>query len=214
MLFILTGDVQTGKTRWLMSLTENLGNAGVVCYGVVAPGVWESHGEEGELRYEKLGIDNVLLPQKELVAFASRKDSAARLDASGDDSQSAAAHLGWAISDAAIHKVNTHFLGLASKAREAKEAKAPKADVTKPGLLIVDEFGRLELERGQGLDAAAALVEAGPNALYGHALIVVRDWLYDVAYERFAPAWPEVRKIHPTLGFEELIAKELTCPKR
>ena len=209
MLFILTGDVQTGKTRWLMALIEKLGNAGVTCYGVVAPGVWESHCEGGEARYEKLGIDNVLLPQKELVRFALRKDIAASASVYDGDSQSAVAQLDWAISDAAIREVNDHFLGLAAQAEEAAEAGSET-----PGLLVADEFGRLELERGQGLDEAVALVEAGPNALYAHALIVVREGLYDVAYERFAPAWPQMRKIYPTRESEESVLKELTCPRQ
>ena len=40
MLFVLTGGIQTGKTRWLGRLVEALGAEGVRCAGVMAPGVW------------------------------------------------------------------------------------------------------------------------------------------------------------------------------
>ena len=71
MLFLLTGDVQIGKTRWLERLAAELSGDGVQVAGVLAPGVWrvrEPHevpgerGLAGEGRFEKLGIDNVLLP--------------------------------------------------------------------------------------------------------------------------------------------------------
>ena len=64
MLFLLTGEVQIGKTRWLESLVTELADRGVPCAGVLAPGQWvPSEGEHAdENGYEKLGIDNVLLP--------------------------------------------------------------------------------------------------------------------------------------------------------
>ena len=76
MLFLLTGDVQIGKTRWLERLAAELSGDGVQVAGVLAPGVWrvrEPHevpgerGLAGEGRFEKLGIDNVLLPGGERV---------------------------------------------------------------------------------------------------------------------------------------------------
>ena len=78
MLFLLTGDVQIGKTRWLERLAAELSGDGVQVAGVLAPGVWrvrEPHevpgerGLAGEGRFEKLGIDNVLLPGGERVPF-------------------------------------------------------------------------------------------------------------------------------------------------
>ena len=40
MLFILTGQIQSGKTRWLLSLLDEVRELGVLPFGVVAPGVW------------------------------------------------------------------------------------------------------------------------------------------------------------------------------
>ena len=40
MLFILTGDVRTGKTTWLEARVRELEAAGVPVRGVLAPGVW------------------------------------------------------------------------------------------------------------------------------------------------------------------------------
>ena len=80
MLFLLTGDVQIGKTRWLEDLCASLQAAGTCVAGVVAPGQWVprpegqpggKHGFDGAGRFEKLGIDNVLLPQGRANASSS-----------------------------------------------------------------------------------------------------------------------------------------------
>ena len=111
MLFLLTGDVQIGKTRWLESLCASLQAAGTCVAGVVAPGQWVprpegqpggKHGFDGAGRFEKLGIDNVLLPQSKRIEFARRRDLAAGGKAFEEGAQAKAAKLGWAISDTAI----------------------------------------------------------------------------------------------------------------
>ncbi len=151
MLFLLIGDVQIGKTRWLEKLCGDLAAAGVCVAGVIAPGQWVPraegqpggrHGFDGEGRFEKLGIDNALLPQGERIVFARRRDLAEgerivfarrrdlaegerivfarRRDlAEGDQpfaqgEQAKAAQLAWAISDEAIAQVNDHFIMLAA----------------------------------------------------------------------------------------------------
>ena len=83
MLFILTGDVQSGKTRWLERLVAELAADGVESRGVLAPGVWRPRADgddggprplgSGEGAYEKLGIDNVLLPQGERLRFGDTR---------------------------------------------------------------------------------------------------------------------------------------------
>lgn len=74
MLYILTGDIQIGKTRWLQALVESLAENGVPSYGVVAPGVWrEAQSSSGQPQYEKLGINNVLLPNGQEIPFAKRR---------------------------------------------------------------------------------------------------------------------------------------------
>ena len=53
MLFLLTGDVQIGKTRWLERLAAELSGDGVQVAGVLAPGVWrvrEPHEEAAPTR--------------------------------------------------------------------------------------------------------------------------------------------------------------------
>ena len=122
MLFLLTGDVQIGKTRWLEKLCSDLAAAGVCVAGVIAPGQWVPraegqpggrHGFDGEGRFEKLGIDNVLLPQGERITFARRRDLAEGDQAFAQGEQAKAAQLAWAISDEAIAQVNNHFAMLA-----------------------------------------------------------------------------------------------------
>lgn len=143
----------------------------------------------GAGRYEKRGINNLLLPQGQLIPFARRKDLAAAEGSADPHSQSARAQLGWAIDDRAISRVNDHLAGL---------LQDPPAQ---PGLLVIDELGRLELMRGEGLTSAMTLLEAGPSPVAHHALVVVRAGLLDTALQlaadRFS-AWGEIRAIGPT----------------
>lgn len=128
MLFLLTGGVQTGKTRWLEQLIAELADDGVESQGVVAPGVWcQREGEEvpgerplgsGQGEYEKLGIDNVLLPGGERLPFARRRDLARQEGTFDPASQSAAAQLAWEISDDAIARVNAHLDALGCSSEE------------------------------------------------------------------------------------------------
>lgn len=189
MLFLLTGDVQIGKTRWLERLASELYAEGCEVAGVVAPGVWRAAGEGG---FEKLGIDNVLLPDGERVAFARRRDLARAEGSLDPESQSEAAQLAWHISNDALARVNAHF-GLIAEGMcgGAEEGEA------RPRLLVVDELGRLELERGCGLVAATELLARGATARFPHALAVVRDWLLPRAVERFGAAWGGARAISP-----------------
>lgn len=187
MLFVLTGDIQTGKTRWLQSLAADLAGAGVACCGVLAPGVWLEHsGEEPSERFEKLGIDNVLLPAGERIPFARRRDLALAEGSFAEGSQSAQAKLGWEISEGAIARVNEHFAALGEAAPGSS-----------PSLLIVDELGPLELLRGGGLTEAFALLDAGPSERFPNALVIIRESLLDVARERFEGAWGALKPIAP-----------------
>ena len=181
MLFLLTGDIQTGKTRWLIRLVAALEAEGVAVEGVVAPGIWRSGPEGG---FEKLGIENVLLPGNERLTFAMRGD----LVADGEPG-SAAAKPGWVFSDEAIDEVNRHFAGL-HEARAANPGTGSR-------MLVVDEVGWLELDRGEGLIEAVALLEKGPQGEREHALVVVRPSLADRVEERFGPAWGETARILP-----------------
>lgn len=73
MLFILTGDVRIGKRRWLCGLADGLEKAGLPVCGVIAPGRWrKSLGAEADGNgFEKLGIDNLLLLQREIIPSAA-----------------------------------------------------------------------------------------------------------------------------------------------
>lgn len=284
MLFILTGDVQSGKTRWLERLVAELAADGVESRGVLAPGVWRLRADgddggprplgSGEGAYEKLGIDNVLLPQGERLRFARRRDLAERDGQLNPASQSTAAQLAWEIPGESLARVNAHFEMLAKSTlperrasdgaavstrfgqrapdaaanfphsekrspdgklfekaanvscktfiREEGEggAAAPAAGENAyvpaagrtvaaacPWLLVVDELGRLELERGCGLTAALDLVERGPVPGCPHALVVVRARLRDRAEERFAAAWGGCEALAPGDGARKAVRR-------
>ena len=202
MLFILTGNVQIGKTRWLGRTLEMLENRGVTPYGVIAPGIWIEHMRDSDVTYEKLGINNELLPQHEIIPFARRADLAAE-DASGKPcTQAQRAQLAWAIEDDAIDRVNAHFDKLAAHLIGADQQSAIGR-----GLIVVDEFGRLELLRDEGLTSALRLIEQGATPLAPHALIVVREQLLDVALERFANTnWGGIQPISPNDDAQRTLA--------
>lgn len=193
MLFILTGDVQIGKTRWLQRLAGELAERGVPTFGVIAPGRWvpKANPAPGEDPFDKLGIDNVLLPDGRTVPFAVRADLAQRDGSFDEGSQSAKAELAWHISDEAIEQVNAHF----DRMLEEGDNEAGAAAI--PGVLVVDELGRLELMHDGGLVSAMALLDRGPTERFPNALIVVRDYLLDQAKGRFEPIWGPAQTIAP-----------------
>lgn len=208
MLFVLTGQVQTGKTRWLEGLVNDLEEKGVASYGVLAPGVWADRRDNPEAfpqadanGFEKLGIDNVLLPGGERIAFARRADLAERDEALDPNSQSARAGLRWAINDDAIELVNGHFATL--------RAQATAHDHAREGFLIIDELGQLELLRGGGLTEAIAILQEGPSPLARHALIVVREALLPHVEGRFR-RWNETAFVRPDAESRELILRTAT----
>ena len=198
MLFILTGTKQTGKTRWLQQLVAQLEGRGIACHGVLAPGVWKRREAPGQTdaapapsdapAFEKLGINNVLLPQHDVIPFAQRADLAQGEGSYDERAQAAQARLTWHISDEALARVNKHFALLGQE-----EPRTPA-----PAVLIIDELGPLELKRGGGLTEAVRLLEAGPCGRYAHAVAVVRESLADLAEARFAPAWNGALCIEPT----------------
>ena len=205
MLFVLTGNIQTGKTRWLELAIDNMEANGIAVYGVLAPGIWIDHRDKA-IRpetcdangFEKIGIDNILLPSGERITFARRADLALRENDYNKHAQSARAKLGWHISDEAIARVNDHFAQIAAAASNAKASNSK-------GLLVVDELGRLEMERGEGLTEALAALEAGPTSLYQHALIVVREMLLPHLEGKFA-AWGPRELIGPSVDERALVS--------
>lgn len=182
MLFILTGEFEIGKTRWLEAELAYLRANGVPAAGVIAPGIWERTPDG----FDKRGIDNVLLPEGGRIRFALRSDLSS-------EGVVEAAHANetcfkWRIEEDAVNQVNDLFRALIVKRDEA---------VAFPSLLVVDELGPLELVRGAGLTQALSLLDMGPSQAYPHAIIIVRPALVECACERFAPAWGEPVMLQP-----------------
>lgn len=186
MLFLLSAPPQTGKTRWLEQLAYDLHKANKECIGVIAPGIWREHPDG---TFEKRGIQNILLPTREQIHFADRRDLAAAAGKPAQDTQSRSAHLRWAIDDTAIDAVNAHFraLGESNLTSESKKSQ----------ILIVDELGALELVHHKGLSNALDLLCRGPHGRIAHAIAVVRPDLVPRAYERLQGAWQTILRIAP-----------------
>lgn len=191
LLYILTGDIQIGKSRWLEKFVGDLSNEGVTSYGVISSGIWvESDSPHSNAQgFEKLGIKSILLPEMQSFEFAKRTDLAIGNGTFNPKSQAGKARLGWHISDEAVARVNAHF---------AEIAKACAAEDVF-GLLVVDEIGRLELDHGTGLTEAVKLLEQGANDCFPDALVVARSSLANRVAERFGNAWEDVELIAPRL---------------
>lgn len=203
MLLILTGQIRTGKTTWLRARVGALEAAGVACYGVTAPGVWDGRGR-------KVAIDNELLPGTRRVRLARAADPA---EAGG---------MAWDFDAAALARVNAHLAGLRGgrphesgqrggrPAGDMLREDSPHEDTSpvraaRPGFLVVDELGPLELRRGAGLTEALALLAEGPTPAWPHALVVVRAGLAKEAAALLGPAWDEVRELRPDEAGTELL---------
>ncbi len=225
MLFILTGNIQTGKTRFLERLVTDTTNAGGICEGVIAPGIWveQNNNESDKPSFEKLGIDNVLLPESKRIRFATRRDLLCEDKSTSESSESKTANLKWAIEDAAIDAVNNHFKRIinswntaatqptnsntadsqncnqkaATKSSECStDCSTDCSTNNPPHLLVVDELGYLELELNEGLtDALRAVDIALCNDR--HTLIVVREKLLPLAEQRFAKKVDTIKCILP-----------------
>ena len=275
MLFLLTGDVQIGKTRWLQALVEHLLGADIVCYGVLAPGIWvlasteetvdqaaaaalsihgqgvpdgkppkktpkklqektpkkspekphplhnlsangrcASVGQSAAGAFEKLGIDNLLLPQMERISFAMRADLAREQDLFDENAQASHAGLGWHISDQALNTVNQHLASVATLTANGHD-KTKGTDqqeqyrMERKGVLVIDEVGRLELHHDGGLIEAMRLLERGPVPGMEDALVVVRQTLVEEVAQRFADIWDGAMRINPDAVSEDLVLRYL-----
>ena len=206
MIYFLTGDIQIGKTRWLSRLVEELESDGVLCEGVLAPGIWRQDSLDN---YEKLGINNELLPDHEVITFALRDDIAKEKNLFDDNAESAHAGMKWHISDRAIELVNNHFLklhqhkfNLLNTSSTTINGNCLKNSDAQKRVLIIDELGQLELKRNGGLTEALKLLEEGPSDYYSAAIVIVRNafGLLELAEDRFAEQWDGSMRISPQDG--------------
>lgn len=123
---------------------------------------------------EKVGIENVLLPSRKRVLLATPSANGCK------------AGQGWSFDEKALAHVNAHFAELREGAANPR-----------PGLLVIDEIGPLELRHGAGLTAAVALLDAGPAPAWPHALVVVRSSLANELKDRLAESWGSVESFFP-----------------
>ena len=201
MLFLLTGEIQTGKTRWLEARLGELEAAGVEVRGVLAPGVWEPQPDGG---FWKTGIDLVFYPEHGRVRFAERlyPNKVAEDDEGGygDDfcnipekpvPQLLSADgrpLGWLFYPYWFGQVNEAFAELRRDREPVVGAKR---------LVVMDEIGRLELA-GKGFSEALAFLQDGESPAWPNAVALVRSDLLERVRTLLEPAWGEhLSVIHP-----------------
>lgn len=122
MLIFLTGTFGSGKTTSLLALLKKAEAAGLCVGGVISPGVFKDG--------EKLGIDALLLPQKQLLRFAVK--------ARANDGSCKS---GWEFKQETFDAVNKHL-------QNRQES-----------LLIIDEIGPQELIHQRGFMSALDILD-------------------------------------------------------
>ena len=185
-LFLLTGEVQEGKTRWLEAQLAALQAAGVEAWGILTPGQWvaregASNAGAAEPIFDKQGIDMVFYPEQTRKVFARRADLVREGDGTRGFSH-----------DGSGRTMLWHFVP--ERFAEANELYARmrnlKADDACARVAVLDEVGRLEL-RGEGLMEGMAFLDGGPHPAFGAAVAIVRRELLEAARQRFAGTWGE-----------------------
>ncbi len=204
MLFVLTGDVRIGKSRWLEPLVSQLLHQGIPVHGVLSPGIWvPSESERADANgFEKKGIQSILVPGGERFRFAVRRDLVEGAPEGGKEEPLARNALGWRIDEAALERVNAHF----------REFQTRPLSPEQGGLLVVDELGRLELQHGDGLLEALRALQAGWSPCWPHSLVVVRRSLAEQAIERFGELWGGVRILAPDRESTRAVFEALGVP--
>lgn len=139
MLYIVTGDVQCGKTHWLTGLVNELAEKGAHYCGVLAPGKWDHDGK----KFVKRGFNNLLLPSLEVVEIAIRadfKDDKCQKFFNPYNTKK------WLFDDDGINRVNTHFKYIYDEVMQKKNF-----DKYSGLIYVVDELGPIELENNSGI---------------------------------------------------------------
>ena len=170
MLYLLTGDIQIGKTTWLKELIAQADEQGVELSGFISPAVFEDG--------RKTGIDVLLLPQKETLRFADVKGIGKQFDES--DVVKNKRPCMYAFHDSVIKAVNQHMSSI--------DPEHPA-----PGWLLIDELGFLEFSEQGGVLGAMRILDQGA---YQNAIVVIRPSLLDDAQARWSKI-QEIQVIYP-----------------
>lgn len=152
-LILITGTSGSGKTTWCEALVDQARQTGIRPAGLLSPPVVEGG--------RKTGIDLLDLKSKERRRLAWQRSSETAV-------QSGPATVGWLFDSHVLAWGDRLLHELASRPQD---------------LLVLDEIGPLELERGQGWQSGIRLID---RRGYRLACVVVRPSLLPAARER----WP------------------------
>jgi nucleoside-triphosphatase THEP1 len=160
-IYIITGERGVGKTTLCQRVVEEACRRGWQARGVISPARMEGNGNN----LYKIGIDLLDLSSGERFQLAQRipDDAGSNTGKNGEVMTKR-----WAF--------DPQVLALGSRIL----AKSVPCD-----LLVVDELGPLEFERGEGWVEGLAALDSG---LYRVALVVIRPELLEVARSRWHSA--------------------------
>ena len=177
-LYVMTGQIQTGKTTWLKGFLKEAANADVRIDGLITPAIFENG--------EKTGIEARLLPQDENFLLAKKRYFDGGEGGSHNFKQQVfdgKKKLGYDFSDNAMQRINKHF-----------------ATCFGAHNFLVDEIGPLEMMQGKGYVEAMRLLD---ERAADNAIAVIRPSLLDAARKR----WGEFETLTPESSIEQLLER-------
>lgn len=197
-LYVMTGQIQTGKTTWLKAFLKSAEQNNIRFDGLITPAIFDNGN--------KTGIEALLLPQKERFLLAQkRSDGNDKQGSFPNSAQSSAAtshqgestqlsqtsksscqpdkekKLGYDFDDKIMQKINMHL-------KTCKNAAN----------FIVDEIGPLELVQNKGYIEALNILDAQS---VNNALVVIRPSLLDIAQKR----WGNFKTLTPDDNIQETL---------
>ncbi len=167
MLYLLTGEIESGKTSWLKRVIAAMQANEAALSGFISPAVFTG----ADQTFEKVAIDCQLLPEGITLRFGWRDDQVGNGAGALYSPPVSAVRLRWQFDDEVMRLLNDRLA--------CYDNEHPT-----PGLLIVDELGFLEFRGRGGVTQALRILDEG---CYQDAIAVMRPSLLDEAYQRWAP---------------------------
>ena len=179
---VLTGPIRIGKTTVCQAVAEQTRARGYNVRGILTPPILDADGQ-------RLGIEIVDLAtgKRRALAKLTQPDHALGVDAAAGQAGSAG-HVATEALEGDFSGPSVGVYQFDARALQWGREIVARAIAAGCDLLIVDEIGRLELERSEGFGAVLRLLETG---IVLRSLLVVRRELLD----KFRLRLPELQHV-------------------
>ena len=157
-LYVMTGQIQTGKTTWLKAFLNKASDENMRIDGLITPAIFENG--------QKTGIEAYLLPEKEKFLLAKKRFIDSEIAHKNDQAVCEKdKKLGYEFSGQSIERINAHLHYCVGAQN-----------------LVIDEIGPLEMMQGKGYTEALKLLD---ESAVTNAIVVIRPSLLNAAAKRW-----------------------------